>query len=886
MGLGFLFKATDEASPVMKGIAGNLAKTGEASHAASVSMKDIGNELGKMSAAAGIAGASIAAGLGLAVSEAAKFQFGVAQVVTESDRAKLPAANIAKLAKDMATTYGGDLDTQIKAAYQGVAAGADTAAKSLDLLNGANRLAIAGNTSQETALLGITKVLNNYNLTFDKSSEVADAFFVAVKSGQTTVGELGEAIGQVAALSKNAGLSMEEMIGALGTAATLGKDTASSAAAMKAALSGIAHPTSEAAAEAAKLGIKFDSASLRSMGLVKFLGQITNSSKYSADSMNKLFGSVEASGFMSALAANKMGPLNDMMAGMAKKAGGAEEAFQTMSATLQQTASVLKANVQVALVDLGTAFLPVITGAVAMATSVLKAFNSLPDPVKKGVAVFLAIAAAALIFSGIVGGLVAVLLTSEIPIIAVGAALAVFVQAMLPIIVVGGVLIATVLAVKRAFDENVGGLRDTVIPITKKIQLAWEALSQAFSQGGFSGAVREELNKAENQGIKNFAVNAYVWFKRIENFFTGLKKGFEDASNAAGPTFAKLSLAFDKLAAAFGKLFGGKQDPAKAAAMFDKFGSAGESLGGTIERIAEVVVGAFTSAMEWVASFMTALDTLPPSFGRLWDSAKVLFSALGDLGSALGQLVGAFSTSGASASQSGMGFAAFIAAIADSIAIAVRFVAFMVSVFTPMFRGIAIVVGFVKDLIIDTFKGIVSGILLVSGVIAQAIDEIGRLMGKDVGAGKLMGKLGAKDITTGKTMSTGSGGPMAPPDFGPQKLAPMANPEVSVTAAPTLASKNMATPAPFASPAASAGGGAAGQTTSQLASSSAVGPGPGLTQDQMSAAMAGAMKSAPPPTVTLQAPIFLDGDKIGEAVAQKGSQNAARSFSPAPSPSG
>ncbi len=860
MGLGLTFKATDEASPVMKGVSNNLTKTADAGKAASLSLKDTGRAFEKVGAVSTVAGASIAAGLGLAVSEAAKFQFGVAQVATEADKAKLPAAKIAELAKQMATTYGGDLDTQIKAAYQGVAAGADDAAKSLALLNGANRLAIAGATTQETALLGITKVLNNYHMSFDKATDVADAFFVAVKGGQTTVGELGDAIGQVAALSKNAGLSMEEMIGALGTAATLGKDTASSAAAMKAALSGIAHPTAEAAAEAAKLGIKFDSVNLRSKGLVGFLKEITGSSKYSADSMNKLFGSVEASGFMAALGANKMAALNDMMAGMSKKSGGAEEAFQTMSATLKQVASVLTANVQVALVDIGTAFLPAITAAAKFTTGIVKGFNDMPAPVKKGVAMLLALSAAVLLAGGALGTIVGVLLTSEIPAIAFAVAIGSMVSVMAPLVVMGGLVAATVLAVKRAFDENVGGLRDTVLPTVKKIELAWNALSQAFSQGGFSGAVRTELDKAANQGIKNFAINVYTWFSRIGNFFEGLKKGFVSASDAAAPTFARLSLAIDKLGAAFTNLFGGKQDPAKAAQTFDKFGEAGSRVGSTIEKVAEVVVSGFTYAMEFAASFMNFMGRLEPTFSKVWEGAKQLWSAFGDLGSAFGDLAGAFSVGGASADTTAGTFGVLIGVLVTVFSWTVKIAAFLIGGMAAAFKVLAFVVGGVKDVIVFMFHSIIDNMIATVTYAAKAVDAVGGLVGKKVGA-----EAGLKDF--GKSLSGGGA-------------------TAAATALPGASANGPAAAAPVALPSAAAAQGNWPALADIKGANNAAGGKGGASADAIGASVATAMKAAPPPQVTVNAPILLDGEKIGEAMAAKGGAANGRSFTPGPAPAG
>ena len=866
LGLGMVFRATDEASPVMQGVQNNLGRTKKAAEAANLSAKDMGKGFEKIGASAAIAGGAIGAGLGLAVSEAAKFQFGVAQVATEADAAKLPAAQIAKLAKEMAQTYGVDLDTQIRAAYQGVAAGADDAAKSMALLNGANRLAIAGATSQETAILGITKVLNNYGLSFDHATDVADAFFVAVKGGQTTVGELGEAVGQVASLSKNAGLSMEELIGALGTAATLGKDTASSAAAMKVALAGVAHPTADAAAEAAKLGIKFDSASLRSKGLVGFLKMITSSSKYTADSMNHLFGSVEGAAFMAQLASNNMSALNDMMGGMATKAGGSQKAFETMSATLRQAGSILTANFQVALVGVGDVLIPLVTQATRFTTMIIKGFLSLPDPVKKAFVAFAAVSSAVLLTVGAVAGLVGVLLTSELPAIALVAALGAMMQMMIPLVAVGGLVIAVVMGIKQAFEANVGGLRDTVLPTVAKIQLAWSALSQAFSQGGFSGAVRDELNKAENQGIKNFAINVYSWFSRIGNFFEGLKKGFISASDAAGPTFARLSLAIDKVGGAFLRLFGGKQDPNKASQAFDRFGESGSKVGSVIEKVAEVVASGLSHAMEFSASFMDTINVWSPTFSRVWDSVKQVCGAFGDLGDALGKVAEAFGVQNQNTASSGSGLASFIVMMAELLSICAKVAAYIVNVLADSFKILGFVIGGVKEYVLFLFKSIVDGLMLTVQYAAKAVDAVSGVFGKKAGAEKGLGDIG-------KYLSGQSGGLT-----GTSNTSQVAG---SGLLAPIVNASSLALPQANA-----AGNGSPATTDIKGAASANAFTNGGASAEAIGTSIASAMKTAPPPNVMVQAPIFLDSEKIGEAMAGKSGTANARSNTPGPAPAG
>ena len=73
---------------------------------------------------------------------------------------------------------------------------------------------------------------------------------------------------------------------------------------------------------------------------------------------------------------------------------------------------------------------------------------------------------------------------------------------------------------------------------------------QLFEQGGFSGAVRDELNRAENRGLKDFLINVFLWVNRIRNFFSGIAAGFSAGIEAARPTLEAFMNALTRLGAA------------------------------------------------------------------------------------------------------------------------------------------------------------------------------------------------------------------------------------------------------------------------------------------------------------------------------------------------
>jgi TP901 family phage tail tape measure protein len=857
MGLGFHVSAKDEASPALESVSNKLAGTEKAAKKAKVSFEDVGSQMGGIGDKMKVAGTVGAAALGLAVHQAAQFEVGIAEVGTLVPHANFSIEEMRNLVQELATTYGGDLETQTKALYQSISSGAANAADAQQLLNAANRLAIAGKTDQTTAITGITKVMNNYGLSFKDAGDISDAFFVAVKGGQTTVGELGQYVGDLAASAKNAGVSMEEMIAAMGTGATLLRDTGAAATGLKAAMANIAHPTKDAADEAQRLGIKFDAATLRSKGLKGFLDSITKSSKFTADSLTKLFGSVEASNAITALTANNGKAFNDMLDGMKHRSGGAEGAFKEMSATMAMQGSILKANVQTVLVQMGDALLPMVKELTGLVTKAVKAFAGAPPIVKKVAAGFLAFTSVALLvvggLLGIVSGIAAAAAAGEALLIALAAAAGL----MLQFAVMAGVAVAAFYLFKRAYEENLGGFKDFVDDTYKKVKLAWDALVQVFSDGGFSGSVLTELNKAENQGIKAFAIQAFLWFNRIKEFFAGVGRGFTEAMATLRPAFDRLVQALKSI----GAMLGFVQDkPWEAAEAFRTFGETGERVGGIIGKVAEFVVDAFTNVAKFVSGAIqvfqemrklglplsTAFGNVLESFVRIGEALGLVSkggSANGEMWKTLGQVVGFVVGAIVNAIAGMVNAFATVVAVVASLAGGVigmfqglwnmlaGFIQFINAVFAgrwgEAWQGMARMVYGVVQFLLNLLNGFVGSILAVVDKVAGAFGKKSNLAGaltaeKDSLLNSTQDGLGLINATGGKDRS-----------------------------------------ALFAT------GGAQ----------------PATVPVAQNAANAAAAANAPPIQTTAVTTVVLDGEKVGEAVAKHQAGTAARTpGAPTPAP--
>lgn len=307
-----------------------------------------------------------------------------------------------------------------------------------------------------------------------------------------------------------------------------------------------------------------------------------------------------------------------------------------------------------------------------------------------------------------------------------------------PVTLVLGAIIAGIAGLKYAVDNNIGGLGDKFASWGRSMKLAWEGISQLFSQGGFSGAVRGELNKAENAGIKQFAVTVFVWGNRIKNFFAGIAEGFSVGMERAGPAFKAFGAALERVGVALGLT--AENDPAANVDAWAKAGAVGAKIGGMLAGALEWVARAITKAIDFGTGFGEAFD-----FGDTMGAARVVVD---ELATALRLLVG--TTDPTTSTSAWRTFGRVLGGVAtfgaNSLASAVRGVARVVSGFAMQLGGMGNIIGGafegnwtrvwlgMKQVAISQAKIIVGIVGMLVEKMAMGIDALGKIAGKDFGA--------------------------------------------------------------------------------------------------------------------------------------------------------
>lgn len=575
--------------------------------------------------AAGIAGF---AALDHAIAASTEFSKSIALVATEADAAAFSQDEMKDIAHELAGTYGKMPVDQAKAMYEAVGLGASNAAETTSLLTAANKLAVAGNAELTTSTDALGGALKAYGGGFQDAEKYADAMFVAMTSGKTTVQALAASLGRVTTTAAAYNVSFEEVTAAVSTMTAKNVEAGEAVSGLKAALASVVVVTPRAAAEAGRLGIKFDQATLRAKGLQGFLGDIMGSKKFNNESFSKLFGSVEGSNAILQITGGSMKDFNATLEKMKKGAGATSAGFDIMSQTLAFQEDRFKALSKSATILVGEALEPMKARTVGVANAVLTAFTNIPGPIMT--AIVRVAAGAAAVAVGL-GGVATTIAAVKLVVVALGtaglAAFGAFVVAMAPAIVVLGAATLAFYALRQAYQQNLGGLGDFITNGLEKVTLAWRAVVSVFTTGGFSGALLEELDKAGNAGVLNFAINLYVWGNRIVSWWKGIIEGFQTGIAGASPTFERLVAALESLGKRFGFLSAEVDTLANRNAMGRAFAD-GESLGTKLANAAIAIVNGIARAIEEIDRFA---DVMSQSGVSTDDMVKTVRSLTGSL---------------------------------------------------------------------------------------------------------------------------------------------------------------------------------------------------------------------------------------------------------------
>jgi len=365
-------------------------------------MEKLGATTRMLAPAAIIGLGALAVGATKSVTEANELAIGLREVVTltglTGHAAEVTFGNFTALVADLSKEFGIAQTVLTGGLYQALSAGVPQS-NVLEFMQVASQAAIAGVTDVETAVDGLTTIINAFGLDTKKAQAVADSMFAAVKGGKTTFEELSASLFNVGPAAAAAGVSFEEVNAAIATMTAAGVPTAQATTQIRAAMVGLQRPTEELDAIFQALGYESAQLAIENEGLGFALDAVKTASAGSNGELQTLLGSVEAVSAVNILAGTGAGKFADELERQNNAVGSVRDAFDEIdkSRVLERQA--------VAFQNMGIAIGQVLIPAMEIAVPILTSFaewvdkNSVVATVLAGILGVLAIAILAVNFA-------------------------------------------------------------------------------------------------------------------------------------------------------------------------------------------------------------------------------------------------------------------------------------------------------------------------------------------------------------------------------------------------------------------------------------------------------------------------------------------------------
>lgn len=341
-----IFRAFDRASPTIRKLEGQLARTNKQMRGLQRSGGKAGAGLKSFRIGAGGAAAAmialkiavlaaaaallykLAQGLAVSFEQAVAFEKQMAKVNTmldEGSEKMLPG--YAKAMDLMSRQFGQSTATISKGLYD-ILSAAIAPEDALKVLEVALIASTGGMVQTEIAADALTTVMNSYMLSAERAAEVSDVMFKMVKRGKMDYAQLAAGIGNVSAMAFTAGVSLTDLGAGVATMTRSGLKADIAFVAMRTVLGSMLKPSAEAQKELKKLGIEFSSSALRAKGLAGIVEELARATPEQLARMFPKRGMVGISAMI-----NDLKGLKRDIREMTGAAGASGEAFEKMAGT-------------------------------------------------------------------------------------------------------------------------------------------------------------------------------------------------------------------------------------------------------------------------------------------------------------------------------------------------------------------------------------------------------------------------------------------------------------------------------------------------------------------------------------------------------------------------
>ena len=308
------------------------------------------------------AGVAVAAFVTMSVREFGKFEKQMNEVftllpgITEKAMEEMSASTL-----EFAEKLGMIPEEVVPALYQSLSAGVPKE-NVFTFMEVAAKAAIGGVTDIETAVDGLTTVINSYGKSNMDAKRAADLMFTTVKLGKTTMEELSASLYNVLPVASNAGVGFEQVSAALATLTSRGVPTAQATTQLRQAILSLQAPSVRARKQLEGMGVDVDglkeTLAKEPDGLIKAMEILMEATDGDAEAMKKLLGSVESYQAVVGLTAGESKQFTSALKEMGNAAGAADAAFDAMDKGFSRSMDRMKSTLKVSMIKFGKALMP------------------------------------------------------------------------------------------------------------------------------------------------------------------------------------------------------------------------------------------------------------------------------------------------------------------------------------------------------------------------------------------------------------------------------------------------------------------------------------------------------------------------------------------------
>ena len=272
-----------------------------------------------------------------------------------------------------------------KAMYQLVSSGFDVS-EALEMAGVASKAASAGMTTTETAVNGLSALMNSYNeKTLQDSIDYSDKLFKVVDKGVISFEQLSANLGTVAATASAAKVPFNDVGAAFISLTRAGINASESETAINNLIRAIIDPSKEASETAKKLGIDLNAIGLESLGLEGIMKQLAAATGGNVDILAKLIPESRAFKAAATLAKNETKDFSEALTFMAQSGGSTQQALSQQSKAIAFDIEKLKQSIENLQIEFGKLLAESFHPFIADAKEIIRYVRLLDDDTKKSI---------------------------------------------------------------------------------------------------------------------------------------------------------------------------------------------------------------------------------------------------------------------------------------------------------------------------------------------------------------------------------------------------------------------------------------------------------------------------------------------------------------------